>query len=133
MGLRGRTRQKRNWTIPGASEFNELIYGPENTMTEAEHAAAFPRIRRRWRSGGREAVMSSGEFIGWRPLGWWLERPLSERKRVEHDPKVRCEAEAILRLKLARKVEREAIADRGVIALQIAAITEDRKAHPEDY
>ena len=133
MGLRGRTRQKRNWTIPGASEFNELIYGPENTMTEAEHAAAFPRIRRRWRNGGREAVMSSGEFIGWRPLGWWLERPLSERKRVEHDPKVRCEAEAILRLKLARKVEREAIADRGVIALQIAAITEDRKAHPEDY
>ena len=60
-------------------------------------------------------------------------RPLKERKRVENDPKVRCEAEAILRLKLAGKAEREAIADLGVIASQIADIAEDRKAHPEDY
>jgi hypothetical protein len=133
MGLRGRTRQPRNWTIPGSSEFEELVFGPRDTKNQAEYATAFPRIRRRWRNGGREAVMASQEFIGWRPLAWWLDRPIKERKLVEKDPKVRCEAEAILRLKLAGKHEREAIADRGLIAQQIAAMVEDMKAHPEDY
>src|SRR5262245_39875595 len=114
MGLRGKTRQPRNWTVPGSIQFEELVNGPLDTANQAEYAAAFPRIRRRWRTGGREAVMRY-DYIGWRPLGWWLARPLKERKLIEKDPKVRCEAEAILRLKLAGKAEREAIADRGII------------------
>ncbi len=56
-----------------------------------------------------------------------------ERKLVEHDPRVRVEAEAILRLKLADKAERELIADRGVIATQLAALAEDVSEHPGDY
>ena len=68
MGLRGKTRQPRNWTVAGSTEFDELVNGPSDAASQAEYAAAFPRIRRRWRNGGREAVMRSHEFIGWRPL-----------------------------------------------------------------
>jgi hypothetical protein len=60
MGLRGnKNRQLRRWCIPGSREFNELLFGVEGAETEAEYAAAFPRIRRhlaRWRQASRDVV-----------------------------------------------------------------------------
>ena len=80
---------------------------------------------------GRQAVMSWIEYVGWRPLGFWLEIPAKDRRRAER--KCRCEAEMIIFLRLADKAEREKIADTGVIAEQLALIKKDSKLHPEDY
>src|SRR6476646_3759621 len=122
MGLRGRTRQLRNWCVPGSREFHELINGPEGTADEQEWQAAFPRIRRRWRAGGREAVMAWRDWIGIRPLGWWLARSSSERRRANE---CRCEAEALIKLKLAGADERQEIADRGIVAEQVKWMEKD--------
>lgn len=130
MGLRGRTRQPRNWTVPGSREFYELINGPEGTSDEHEWTRSFPRIRRRWRAGGREAVMSWREWVGIRPLAWWLARSPAERRLADQ---CRCEAEALIKLKLAGADERQEIADRGLVTQQVEWMKQDALEHPEDY
>ena len=133
MGLRGnKNRQLRRWCIPGSREFNELLFGVEGAETEAEYAAAFPRIRRPWRAGGKQAVMSSKEFVGWRPLGFWLCDVTAAHRRLA-EKTCRVEAEAILRLNLASKAERQAIIAGGIIAEQLREIAQDKARHPEDY
>jgi hypothetical protein len=126
MGKRG-SGSTRRWLNPVSRDFQEMCFGPDPWDEKK-----FNRIRRHWRSGGREAVMRNWNVAGSRPFAFWLcEVSAADVRRAE--AACRTEAECVLYLNLADDEERRRIAAEGVIEEELKIIAQDRKLHPEDY
>jgi hypothetical protein len=126
MGKRGKFGS-RTWLNPASAAYQEMILGPEPW-----DKTKFRRIRRHWRSGGRELVMRDWDFPGSRPFAFWLcEVGTADVRRAE--AACRTEAECVLFLGLADARESRRIKAEGVIEQELKIIAEDRKLHPEDY
>jgi hypothetical protein len=113
MGARGpNARALREHCRPGTPEFQSLVLGPvpetKNTVDVA---------RRRWKDGGREAVLAHYREPGRRAWAWWCFDEPELRKISLGYP---TEAQSIIGLGLADAAELAEIEALGIIADQLA-------------
>jgi hypothetical protein len=108
-----RAHWKISYVMPGTEEFRELIDGPSD-----EGRYHVDVLRRRWKTGGREAVAANWSEVGKRAWGWW--RFDCPRRDLTWALGQATEAEALVALGYCDREEREAIFELGIIEDQLA-------------